>query len=104
MTTLQHWLARLYDLEYPVSTGSINLYKDTVQTVDALLMRQGREVAEHDCPYPVSVSVAEGKVSITVASSESTLGPGERLNIPPGTLRSLRALSDTKMIIQLLKQ
>lgn len=101
---LKRWLDLARQLEHDAPIQSACLHKDSTQTIDALLMTEGAEIAPHDCPYPVRVSVAEGDVRITIATTAHTLGAGEQLSIPGHTMRGLCAMSDTKMIIQLLKQ
>jgi quercetin dioxygenase-like cupin family protein len=42
----------------------------------------GAEVPEHDHPHEQVVNVLEGRLSLTVAGEEMTLGPGEVVVIP----------------------
>jgi len=53
----------------------------------------GAEVPEHDHPHEQVVNVLEGRLSLTVAGEEMTLGPGEVVVIPGGVRHAAAGLA-----------
>lgn len=72
-------------------------------TIFILFLNEGVEVSEHAPAGDALMQIQEGAVIVTVDGKEITLCEGQALVIPAGAKRGLKAQSDMKLQLTLVK-
>jgi quercetin dioxygenase-like cupin family protein len=60
---------------------------------------KGGFLKEHRAEGEVIIHAIAGKLAVTVANEELTLGPGELLSLAPGLVHSVRAIDESEMLL-----
>jgi len=64
---------------------------------------QGEGISSHAAPGDAMVEILEGKAEITVDGKAYSLSEGESLIMPKGLPHALKAVTDYKMLLTLVK-
>lgn len=87
-----------------LSTSSTQtlLKTDQVQVV-RMVMPQGKEIAEHKAPGPITVQCLEGKIAFATLGKTQELVAGQMLCLPAEEPHSLKCLEEASFLLTLLK-
>jgi len=100
--------ARVANLKELVSyqEGSIvsrTLIDKKAGTVTLFAFAAGQGLSEHTAPYDALVQVLEGEVEITIAGQPFRLKSGEAIIMPANRPHALRALTNFKMLLTMIR-
>ncbi|MGD0091714.1 MAG: cupin domain-containing protein [Planctomycetota bacterium] len=74
-------------------TGSVTLFA----------FDEGQALSEHTAPFDAFVQVLDGQVEITIAGKPLTVQAGEAVIMPAGQPHALRALTQMKMLLTMIR-
>ncbi|MBE2228485.1 MAG: cupin domain-containing protein [Ignavibacteria bacterium] len=63
----------------------------------------GEGLSEHTAPFDAFVHITEGEAEIIISGKTCLLGRGEAIVMPAGEPHSLKAITDFKMILVMIK-
>jgi len=72
-------------------------------TVTLFAFSEGEGLSEHTAPYDALVQILEGEAEITISDQEYELAAGESIIMPANEPHALRATSDFKMLLTMIK-
>ncbi|GAF25216.1 uncharacterized conserved protein, contains double-stranded beta-helix domain [Moorella thermoacetica Y72] len=72
-------------------------------TVTLFAFAAGQGLSEHTAPYDALVHVLDGEVEITIAGKPLHVKPGEAVIMPANQPHALRALTNFKMILTMIR-
>ncbi|MBB02583.1 MAG: cupin [Planctomyces sp.] len=84
------------------STTQTLLKTDQLQLV-RMVMPQGKEIAEHKAPGPITVQCLEGKIAFTTLGKTQELVAGQMLCLPAEEPHALKCLEEASFLLTLLK-
>jgi quercetin dioxygenase-like cupin family protein len=82
---------------------SITIIGKKAGTVTLFAFDTGQGLSEHTAPYDALVFVVDGSVEITVAGQEIILTKGEMVILPANQPHALKAMSQYKMLLVMIK-
>lgn len=85
-----------YDATKVVSTDILNEENGFVKL---LAFKQGQKIAQHAAPGDVMIQAIEGKIEFTLDTEPQTLHAGDYMILRVGTLHSVKALTDAKILL-----
>lgn len=92
------------DIDYQNNSVVSKTIIDKVSgTVTLFAFSENQSLSEHTAPYDALVQVVEGKVEIKIASSPYILKEGESIIMPANIPHALKALSNFKMLLVMIK-
>lgn len=62
-------------------------------------MDQGQEISAHSAPFPASVLCIQGGLEVMVDGTWSTLGAGDRIDLPKGLPHGVRATAPSHWLL-----
>jgi quercetin dioxygenase-like cupin family protein len=86
------------------SVVSRMLLKKKTGSVTLFAFGQGEGLSEHTAPFEALVVVLEGAAEIGVAGVPYPLGAGETITLPAGIPHTVRAATDFKMLLVMLRE
>ena len=91
----------------PVSKGAIASRPliDLPEDLKLVLfsMDAGQELSAHSAPFPATVLCIHGRLEVMVEGAWSTLGPGERQDLPKGRPHGVKALEPSHWMLTMLR-
>ncbi|QGP91252.1 Cupin domain protein [Neomoorella glycerini] len=72
-------------------------------TVTLFAFAEGQGLSEHTAPYDALVHVLEGEVEITIAGNPIRVKEGEAVIMPAHQPHALRALTNFKMVLTMIR-
>lgn len=91
----------------PVSKGAIASRPliDLPEDLKLVLfsMDAGQELSAHSAPFPATVLCIQGRLEVMVEGAWSTLGPGERQDLPKGRPHGVKALEPSHWMLTMLR-
>jgi quercetin dioxygenase-like cupin family protein len=72
-------------------------------TVTAFAFDEGQGLSEHTAPYDALVIVAEGEVEIQISGKSYHLNEGEMIIMPANKPHALKAVTQFKMILTMIR-
>ncbi len=66
-------------------------------------MGAGQEISEHRSPFTAIVHVLDGEITVTVDGAAHELRPGDWLLMPANLPHALRATSDVRFLLTMLR-
>ncbi len=97
--------ARLTDL-VQYQDGAVvsrSVFKNDAGSVTLFAFAEGEALSEHTAPYDALVYVAEGEARVAVSEAVHDVRGGELLLLPAGVPHSLKAVSEFKMMLMMLR-
>jgi len=93
------------DLVQYQSTAVVSrtLVKKPSGTVTAFAFDQGESLSEHTAPFDALVLVVEGDAEVKIAQTIHRIGAGQILRLPAGQPHELKAVTQFKMILIMIK-
>lgn len=79
------------------------LLKNSGGSVTVFAFDDGQELSEHTAPFDALVSVIEGEVEIRISGSHHVLGAGQMIRLPANDPHAVRARTQFKMVLTMLK-
>ena len=79
------------------------LLKNRGGTVTLFAFGKGEELSEHSTPHDALVLVTDGEVEVTISGQPYRVHAGESLHLPATQPHALKAISDFKMVLVMLK-
>lgn len=86
------------------SIVSRTLIDRKVGTVTVFAFDEGQALSEHRAPYHALVYVVEGEAEIVISKESRTVKEGEIIIMPGGEPHSVKALSDFKMMLVMIRE
>jgi len=100
--TMQNQLAALVNYQQGAVVSKTIIEKDTgTVTLFAFAMDQG--LSEHTAPFDALVQVLDGEVEIKISGTPFHLKQGEIIIIPAHEPHALKAVSDFKMLLTMIR-
>jgi len=87
----------------PGAVVSREIVKKPSGNVTIFAFDQGEGLTEHSSPFDALVQVLEGTVDITISGKPHRVGGGELLLMPANEPHGLKAVSQFKMILTMIK-
>ena len=72
-------------------------------TVTLFAFDEGQALSEHTAPYDAMVYMVDGSALVTVEGKEITMRKGEMVILPANKPHALRALTQYKMLLVMIK-
>jgi quercetin dioxygenase-like cupin family protein len=72
-------------------------------TVTLFAFAQGQGLSEHTAPFDALVQVLDGEVEIRISGQEFHLKPGEIIVMPANEPHALKAISQFKMMLTMIR-
>lgn len=72
-------------------------------TVTLFAFDEGQALSEHSAPYDALVTVVEGKLAVKLGGKPNEVNAGESIIMPAGVPHALRALSQAKMLLVMVR-
>ncbi|CEP67533.1 RmlC-like jelly roll fold [Moorella glycerini] len=72
-------------------------------TVTLFAFAEGQGLSEHTAPYDALVHVLDGEVEITISGRPLHVKPGEAVIMPANQPHALRALTNFKMVLTMIR-
>ena len=72
-------------------------------TVTLFAFDKGQGLSEHSASYDAMVYILDGEAEITVSGNENIVKKGEMILLPANKPHALRALSQYKMLLTMIK-
>jgi quercetin dioxygenase-like cupin family protein len=97
--------AKLVDL-IGYQTGSVvsrEIISRATGTVTLFAFDAGQGLSEHTAPFDAMVSVLDGQVDITIAGTKNSLKAGDMIIMPANQPHALKALTQFKMLLVMIK-
>lgn len=85
------------------SIVSRTVLKKEAGTVTVFAFTAGEGLSEHKAPYEALLCGIEGEAEVTVSGSSFRLQEGEAVTLPANEPHALRAVSDFKMLLIMVK-
>lgn len=85
------------------SVVSRSVLKKDSGSVTLFAFAEGEGLSEHTAPYDALVYVAEGEARVAVSDAVHDVKRGELLLLPAGVPHALRAVSEFKMMLIMLR-
>jgi quercetin dioxygenase-like cupin family protein len=63
----------------------------------------GQELSEHTAPFDAMVQVIDGRLEVTIDGVPMSVGPGEVVVMPANLPHALRAATDSRMILVMIR-
>lgn len=82
---------------------SKTLVNEEEGTVTAFAFDEGQGLSEHTAPYAALVIVIEGQVDVKISGESFHLNEGEMIIMPPNKPHALKAITQFKMILIMVK-
>lgn len=79
------------------------LMKNDAGNVTLFAFAGGQELSEHTAPFDAMVLCLEGRATVTVGGEPTVLDAGEAKVMPANIPHAVRAESDFKMLLTMLK-
>ena len=79
------------------------LLKNPGGTVTLFAFSKGEGLSEHTAPFDALVICVEGEAEIEIAGEKYRLQEGETITMPANALHAVRAASDFKMLLVMIK-
>ena len=79
------------------------LLKNSGGSVTVFAFDDGQELSEHTAPFDALVSVIEGEVEIRISGILHVLGAGQMIRLPANDPHAVRARTQFKMVLTMLK-
>jgi len=99
---MQNQLAALVNYQQGAVVSKTIIEKDTgTVTLFAFAMDQG--LSEHTAPFDALVQVLDGEVEIKISGTPFHLKQGEIIIIPAHEPHALKAVSDFKMLLTMIR-
>ena len=86
------------------SIVSRTLIDRKVGTVTVFAFDEGQALSEHQAPYHALVYVVEGEAEIVISKESRTVKGGEIIIMPGGEPHSVKALSNFKMMLVMIRE
>jgi len=67
-----------------------------------LVLPAGNELPDHKVPGPVVIHCIKGRIELTAMGVTKALTSGQLLYLMPGELHSVRAISDSVILLQII--
>lgn len=85
------------------SVVSHEIVKKQTGTVTIFAFDEGEGLSEHTAPFDALVQVLEGEVEVSIAGKPNHLNGGDIILIPAQQPHSLKALTQFKMILTMIR-
>ena len=72
-------------------------------TVTLFAFDEGQALSEHSAPYDALVTVVEGKLEVKLGGKPNEVNAGESIIMPAGVPHALRAISQAKMLLVMVR-
>ena len=72
-------------------------------TITLFAFDEGQALSEHSAPYDALVTVVEGKLEVRLGGKLNEMHAGESIIMPAGVPHALRALSQAKMLLMMVR-
>ncbi len=89
-----------------VQRGSVvskTLVNQPAGTITLFAFDQDQTLSEHTAPYDALVQILEGQAEIRLAGKPVTMKAGDAMMLPANIPHALRALTDYKMLLTMIK-
>ncbi|MCC7158790.1 MAG: cupin domain-containing protein [Ignavibacteria bacterium] len=87
----------------PNSVVSRVLLKKPSGTITVFAFAEGEGLSEHTAPFDAYVQILDGEAEITISSKPVILKSGEVIIMPANKPHSLKAISEFKMLLVMIK-
>ncbi|MBZ0201557.1 MAG: cupin domain-containing protein [Ignavibacteria bacterium] len=87
----------------PNSIVSRVLLKKPSGTITVFAFAEGEGLSEHTAPFDAYVQILDGEAEITISSKSVILKSGEVIIMPANKPHSLKAISEFKMLLVMIK-
>ncbi len=85
------------------SVVSRTLVANSAGTITLFAFSEGQGLSEHTAPFDALAHVLEGRAEITISGKPVLAGDGEAVLMPANKPHALKALSNFKMLLVMLK-
>ena len=85
------------------SIVSREIVKKSTGTVTAFAFDQGQGLSEHTAPFDALVQVLEGEAEITLAGKANQIHGGQMILMPANIPHALKAVTQFKMILTMIR-
>jgi quercetin dioxygenase-like cupin family protein len=96
-------LAKLVEVA-PAATVSRVIARTSGGSVTLFAFAANQEISEHSAPFDAMVQVLDGDLEVTIGGEAIDLGRGEAVLMPANVPHALRARSDCKMQLIMLRE
>jgi quercetin dioxygenase-like cupin family protein len=79
------------------------LEKSDSGSVTVFAFTQGQELSEHTAPYTALVQILDGNAEVKIGEKTHVVSAGEVLTMPKNITHALRARTDFKMLLIMVK-
>jgi quercetin dioxygenase-like cupin family protein len=94
----------LTDIQYGESKPAVSVLIQTASTKEVrIVFKAGQEMAQHQAPYPIVVSVVEGAIDFGVSGERVTLEKGMLIALEAHVPHDLKARQDSIVRLSLHK-
>ncbi|MGZ8929221.1 MAG: cupin domain-containing protein [Methylobacter sp.] len=100
--TMQNQLVALVNYQQGAVVSKTIIEKDT-GTVTLFAFAMGQGLSEHTVPFDALVQVLDGEVEIKISGTPFHLKQGEIIIIPAHEPHALKAVSDFKMLLTMIR-
>ncbi|MCK9621462.1 MAG: cupin domain-containing protein [Methylobacter sp.] len=100
--TMQNQLIALVNYQQGAVVSKTIIDKDT-GTVTLFAFAMGQGLSEHTAPFDALVQVLDGEVEIKISGTPFHLKQGEIIIIPAHEPHALKAVSDFKMLLTMIR-
>ena len=80
------------------------LLKKKSGNITLFAFSKGEGLSEHTAPYDAFVHITDGEAEITISGKPYTLRAGEAIVMPANEPHSLKAVTDFRMLLVMLKE
>lgn len=85
------------------SVVSKEIFKNQAGTVTLFAFDKGQGLSEHKTPYDALVYIVDGEAEIKISGNKNNVKEGEMIHMPAGSLHSLKANKQFKMMLIMMK-
>ena len=64
---------------------------------------QNEQLSPHSAPYDAFIQILQGKADVTIGEQCYTMGPGQAVLMPANIPHAVKALTDMKMLLVMIK-
>ena len=86
-----------------VAVVSKVLLKKKSGNITMFAFSEGEGLSEHTAPFDAFVQVTDGEAEVTISGKPHSLNAGEAIIMPANEPHALKAVSDFKMLLVMLK-
>jgi quercetin dioxygenase-like cupin family protein len=79
------------------------LLKETNGSVTVFAFSAGEELSPHATPFSALLFVLEGKVEVMIGENKKIMSSGEIITLPKNIIHAIKAISDVKMLLIMVK-